>query len=964
MASLLHRLGLSSFRRPWRVLVIWLIALGALLGLGVGLGGQMQESFAIPGTESQNAIDQLEAVFPQTSGGSAQVVLQAPEGERVDDDAHRAAIEDLAAEIENLDGVAAVTTPFSEYATDSLSDDGRVGITQVQFDEASDQVSDATIEALVDTAPTGEASGLRVEFGGQVFQDNTFGITITEVFGVLFAGVVLVITFGSMLAAGLPLLSALFGVGIAMGGILSVAAFATVSNTAPMLALMIGLAVGIDYSLFILSRHRTQLALGTDPAESAATSVATAGSAVVFAGLTVIIALLGLLVVGIPFLSVMGVAAAAAVLVAVVAAVTLVPALLGLAGMRLAPKPGSRTHRRALAAAGVDGADADGHQPKPSLGMRWVHLILKVPVVAVLAVVALLGSLLIPALQLQLSLPDNGSEPAGSTQREAYDLVSEAFGPGRNGPLVVLVDITQTNDIFGDLEQVADELRDLDDVRAVSDGLPNETVDTAVIQVIPESAPDSAETTALVERIRDLAPEIEDRYGLPISVTGTTAVMIDISTTLGNALVPFGAIVVGLSVLLLMMVFRSLFVPVKAALGFLLSVIGSFGVVVLVFQQGMFADLLHVEPGPILSFLPILLIAVLFGLAMDYEVFLVSGMREEYVRTGDAQQAVRSGFAHAARVVTAAALIMFFVFFAFGPEGSGAIKPIALALAVGIAFDAFLVRMTLVPAAMALAGRAAWYLPAWLGRILPNVDIEGEGLAERKHGEDWADSQRGFAVSAEGLRATPDVAAVDLKVPAGALAVLIAAPAERRATLAAVAGRLTPAAGRLQVLGVPVPGDAAGVRRLVTLGSLSGTEPGGTVSGLLRERIRLTDPWLRVGGAARRTQAWLDRADRALAARGRPPLDPHAAPEALAPVERAVFEAALAAASGAPVLVLDAPDLSNDDAAEQLTAVSDTVPSSVTVLLGVPDALRPGSLPAPVARDVLPIDLSPKVLSR
>ncbi|MFC0681327.1 MMPL family transporter [Lysobacter korlensis] len=964
MASLLHRLGLSSYRRPWRVLVVWLLALGALLRLGVGLGGQMQESFAIPGTESQNAIDKLEAVFPQTSGGSAQVVQQAPEGESVGDDDHRAAIEELAEDIEELDGVAAVTTPFSEYATDSLSDDGRVGITQVQFDEASDQVSDATIAALVGTAPTGEASGLRIEFGGQVFQDNTFGITITEVFGVLFAGVVLVITFGSLLAAGLPLLSALVGVGLAMGGILSVAAFATVSNTAPMLALMIGLAVGIDYSLFILSRHRTQLALGTDPAESAATSVATAGSAVVFAGLTVIIALLGLLVVGIPFLSVMGVAAAAAVLIAVVAAVTLLPAMLGLAGTRLAPKPGSRTHRRALATAGVAEAGTHGHAPTPSLGMRWVGLILKAPIVAVLAVVALLGSLLIPALQLQLSLPDNGSEPAGSTQREAYDLVSEAFGPGRNGPLVVLVDITQTTDIFGDLGRVADELRDLDDVRAVSDGLPNQTVDTAVIQVIPGSAPDSAETTALVERIRDLAPEIEDRYGLPISVAGTTAVMIDISTTLGNALLPFGAIVVGLSVLLLMMVFRSLFVPVKAALGFLLSVIGSFGVVVLVFQQGLFADLLHVEPGPILSFLPILLMAVLFGLAMDYEVFLVSGMREEYVRTGDAQQAVRSGFAHAARVVTAAALIMFFVFFAFVPEGSGAIKPIALALAVGIAFDAFLVRMTLVPAAMALAGRTAWYLPAWLGRILPNVDIEGEGLAERRHGEDWAETQRGFAVSAEGLRARSGGIPLDLRVPAGTLAVLSGEPAERRAVLAAVAGRLEPAGGRLQVLGVPAPGDAGGIRRLVTLATLSGAEPGGTLAGLLRDRVGISDPWHRIGGGARRAQAWLDRADRALAARGRPTLDPDTAPEALAPLERAVFEAALAAASGAPVLALDAPDVAHDSAADLLAAVSDTVPSSVTVLLGVPDDLRLRSLPAPVARDIVPIDLTPKVLSR
>jgi RND superfamily putative drug exporter len=968
MAILLHRLGLSAYRRPWRVIVTWLLALGAVLGLGVGLGGQMQESFAIPGTESQKAIDKLEAVFPQASGGSAQVVLQAPDGERVGDEDHRAAIQKLAEALEDVDGVVAVTSPFSEYSTDALSDDGRLGITQVQFEDPSDEVTDATIAEVLATAPSGEGSGLRVEFGGQVFQDNTFGVTVTEAFGVLFAGIVLVVTFGSLLAAGLPLISALLGVGIAMGAVMTVAAFTPVSNSAPLLALMIGLAVGIDYSLFILSRHRTQLASGEDPAESAATSVATAGSAVVFAGLTVIIALLGLLVVGIPFLSVMGVAAAFAVLMAVALAVTLVPALLGLAGMRLAPKPGSRAHRRALAAAGIDAPDANGTPPKPSMGLRWVNLVLKAPVVAVLLVVGLLGSLLLPASQLQLSLPDNGSEQRGSTQREAYDLVSEAFGPGRNGPLVILVDITQTTDIFGDLKKIGDELRELEDVRTVSNGLPNETVDTAIMQVIPETAPDSPETTALVERIRELAPGITERYGLPISVTGTTAVMIDISSTLGRALLPFGAIVVGLSVLLLMMVFRSLFVPIKAALGFLLSVIGSFGVVVAVFQWGFLADLLHAEPGPILSFLPILLMAVLFGLAMDYEVFLVSGMREEYVRTGDPQRAVRIGFAHAARVVTAAALIMFFVFFAFVPEGAGVIKPIALALAVGIAFDAFLVRMTLVPAAMALAGRAAWYLPAWLSRILPNVDIEGESLLERRHGDEWAATQHRFAVSSENLVAGTRLEGgvpVDLRVPAGALAVIVGDAQSRRVVLATVAGRLEPAAGRLQVLGVAVPGNASSLRSTITLGSLSGaTESGATVLELLRERVRLAGPWHHIGGAGRRAAGWVDHANRALVARGRAALDPNATPELLPALQRAVFEATLAASSGSQVLALDLPDVSDDTAAEMLLAVSDVVPPTSTVLLGVPADMQAASLPAPAARDVVTIHLSRKALVR
>jgi putative drug exporter of the RND superfamily len=863
MAILLQRIGRFAFRRAWLVIGIWVVVLGAILGGGFALGGQTQESYAIPGTESQDSIDKLAAVFPSAAGAQVQVVYQVPDGASVADSQYRAAIDDMAGALEKVDGVDSVITPFSDYASDAISADKSTAFTQVQLDGQSTDVTPQTLDDLTATKSIGTDAGLAVAFGGQVFQDNTFGITITEVFGVLFAGVVLIITFGSLLAAGMPLLMALIGVGVAMGGITAVSAFASVSSTAPMLAMMLGLAVGIDYSLFILSRHRTQLARGEDPEESAATAVATAGGAVVFAGLTVIIALLGLLVVGIPFLSVMGVAAAFAVLVAIFVAITLLPAILGLAGKRLAPKPGGRAYRRATTP----------DSGRPTLGRRWVRFVLKAPLVAGLAVIAVLGVLAIPALSLDLNLPDGASEPAGSTQHEAFDLIEQGFGPGYNGPLILVVDITQTTDIKHDLDAIGTQIRKLPDVAFVSGGLPNPTVDTAIIQVMPESAPNAPETKALVQSIRDLGPSIDDELGTPIAVTGATAVSIDISNRLSNALIPFALIVVGLSIVLLMMVFRSVFVPVKAAVGFLLSVFASIGATVAIFQWGWFADLIGVEnPGPILSFLPILLMAVLFGLAMDYEVFLVSGMREEFVKTGRAREAVIDGFSHAARVVTAAALIMFFVFFAFVPEGSGVIKGIAFALAIGVFLDAFLVRMTLVPAAMALAGTAAWWLPAWLARILPNVDIEGESLRHHLADLEWANARwaRGEAISADALRiGLPEspLGPYELSVPAGSLVLVTGGATDRRVLAATLAGRLDPVDGRLQVRGAPLPSERARALRSVAVCSLDDGDSGSsgrTVGHVITERLELGLPWFRTRPRRSQVQPWLDRINRAL----------------------------------------------------------------------------------------------------
>ena len=943
MATLLYRLGRFSFRHPWRVIGVWFVLLAALLGGGIALGGQSQESFVIPGTESQEALDRLEAVFPEVAGASAEAVYVAPEGASASDPAYQAAIERMATEIARIDGISSVTTPFDEYAGKQLSDDGSMAITRIQFDGSASAVNDETLAELTATAAAAEDAGLRVEFGGQVFQETSFGITVTEIFGVVFAGIVLLVTFGSLVAAGMPLLSALIGVGIVIGGITTASAFTTISSSAPLLALMIGLAVGIDYTLFILSRHRRQLAAGDELEESAAKAVGTAGSAVIFAGVTVIIALLGLLVVGIPFLSVMGVGAAFAVLIAMGVATTLLPALLGLAGERLRPRAGSREAKRAT-------AHATGG--KPAAGLRWVNAVMRHPIIASVAVVGLLGTLAIPALDLQLSLPDGGSEPAASTQRQAYDLVTEGFGAGYNGPLVVAVDITQTTDILEDLARVGDRLRDLDGVEWVSQGLPDAGLDTAIIQVVPTSAPEAEQTKALVHAIRELAPSLESELGTPVWVTGTTAVGIDISSRLSDALVPFGLVVVGLSIILLMMVFRSVLVPVKAALGFLLSVVAAFGVTVAVFQWGWLGELVQLErAGPILSFMPIILMAVLFGLAMDYEVFLVSGMREEFVHGelrggGDARAAISRGFAGGARVVTAAALIMFFVFFAFVPEGSGMIKPIALGLATGIAFDAFLVRMTLGPALMALMGRAAWWMPAWLGRILPNVDIEGEGLRDHIDSAAWAEEQRGMAITAHALVAgidavRPDsvrIGPVDLAVPEGSVLLVDGAALERRLLAATLAGRLGIVSGRAQVAGHPLPSERDRVARRVAMIDVGGLERAAsdpTWRELVEERLRVTLPWYRAAGARRAADEWIGHVHTTMGGTGAA-IDPDARIRSLPRVERAIALASVALAEAPAVVVLDLPDAFPDSADEQvfLDTVSAIAPAGTTIVIG------------------------------
>ncbi|MEU3612385.1 MMPL family transporter [Streptomyces sp. NPDC006872] len=720
MAVLLHRLGHSAYRHRKLVLGIWLFVLAALITCVSVFSGKLDDRFAVPGTESQRALDSLSKTLPEASGAGAQIVFTAPEGHQVTEAPYATTIARTVAEAKNAPQVSEVVDPRTSSA---VSADRTTAIVQVQYPVQNTEVRPSSVDAIEDAAKAAEKDGLQTSVGGSVYSSKGVHVGPSEIIGVAVALLVLVVTFGSLLAAGMALLPALIGVAVGLAGLLALAPAVSISSTAVTLALMLGLAVGIDYVLFILSRHRQQLARGTDPRESVALATGTAGSAVVFAGTTVIIALAALSVIGIPFLTTMGLGAAGAVLIAVLAAITLVPAVAGFAGSRLAPKPGSRAARRA--------ADAEGSTGRTPMGTRWTKWVIAKPLLTVLAVPGILVTLALPATDMRLALPDNGSAPHASTERRAYDTISDKFGRGFNGPLLVLAE-TKNGTAAASAQagtQVAQKLRTLKNVKAVLPPQPTSDPAQSVITVLPSSSPDSVRTGQLVRDIRGTGADIRATTGASIAVTGTTAVNIDVSSRLSDSLLPFVAIVVGLSLLLLMVVFRSLVIPVKAAVGFLLSVGASLGLVVAVFQWGWLADILDVpHSGPVVSFLPIILTGVLFGLAMDYEVFLVSGMREQWAHTGRARQSVIDGARHSVRVVTAAALIMFTVFAGFFPLDDSLIKPIAFALAVGVAIDAFAVRMTLVPAVLALAGRGAWWLPAWLDRILPDLDVEGTSL--------------------------------------------------------------------------------------------------------------------------------------------------------------------------------------------------------------------------------------------
>ncbi|MEV4946575.1 MMPL family transporter [Streptomyces sp. NPDC053755] len=740
MATFLYKLGRSAFRRRRLVALLW-VALLALAGVGAATApAATSSSFSIPGTEAQKAFDLLEQRFPggNADGATARVVFQAPDGQKMTEPAHKAKVQKVVAELKaGSDQVAQVTDP---YAAQAVSKDGSTAYVSVSYKVSGMELSDATREALEKTGHDAQGQGLTVEIGGDALQSMP-ETGAGEIVGVIIAGIVLVITFGSLVAAGLPLLTAIIGVGIGVSTITALANVLDLGSTTSTLAMMIGLAVGIDYALFIVSRYRAELAEGREREEAAGHAVGTAGSAVVFAGLTVVIALVGLAVVNIPMLTKMGFAAAGTVLIAVLIALTLIPALLGFAGSRVM---GRKDRKSAGKDAGTSlgktaengaGVRSESHatgkgEGRPNAGTRWARFVIRRPVMVLLVGVLGLGAIALPAASLEMGLPDDGAKPASATERRAYDLLSDGFGPGFNGPLMVVVD--------GDKDAAESTVRTvekLDGVVAVTPPTPNKAGDTAMITVIPKDRPSSVATEELVHDIREVT-------GDDVLVTGATAMNIDFSQKMNDALLPYLALVVGLAFLLLMVVFRSVLVPLKAALGFLLSVVAALGAVVAVFQWGWLGSLFGVEQtGPIMSMMPIFMVGVVFGLAMDYEVFLVTRMREAYVHGERPGEAIVSGFRHSARVVTAAAVIMIAVFSGFIGMDDQMIKMIGFGLAVAVLFDAFVVRMAVVPAVLALLGHKAWWLPKWLDKALPNVDVEGEGLVRPQGLADGAERE-------------------------------------------------------------------------------------------------------------------------------------------------------------------------------------------------------------------------------
>jgi RND superfamily putative drug exporter len=706
-----------AFRWRWFVTLLWVAVLGAVGFAATKAPAAPDDGFTMPGIESQRAFDLLEQRFPGTAadGASARIVFVAPNGEKVTATENKAAIEKLVTEAADGSQVASAVDPFAAKA---VSKDASTAYSTVTFKVKADDLTGAAKTHLERAIDTARDAGLTVEVGGDALATQPAAGGSAEAIGIAIAAVVLLITFGSLAAAGLPLLTAILGVGISMSAVLALGSAFGLSETTGTLATMLGLACGIDYALFVVSRYREEREKGHAPREAAGLAAGTAGSAVVFAGLTVVIALAGLSVVGIPMLTKMGLAAAGAVLLAVLICLTLVPAVLGFwPNAVLSRRERKKGMRR------VNGENG---------GSRWARLAVRRPIPVLLLGVVGLGAMALPALNLQLGMPGDEAKSTATTERRAYDDLAQGFGPGFNGPLTIVVDAKKADDAKSAVATISKEIAATDGVVSVSPARFNSAGDTAVFSATPATSPTDGKTKQLVQTIRDERPGVAADAGASFEVTGTTALNIDVAQKVQDALIPYLALVVGLAIVLLLLVFRSLLVPLKAALGFLLSVLAALGAVVAVFQQGHGASLLGVDQtGPIMSLMPIFLVGIVFGLAMDYEVFLVSRMREAYVHGDGPGQAIVSGFRHSARVVVAAALIMMAVFSGFIGAGASMIKMIGFGLAIAVLFDAFVVRMAIVPAVLSLLGNKAWYLPSWLDRVLPRMDVEGEALSRK-----------------------------------------------------------------------------------------------------------------------------------------------------------------------------------------------------------------------------------------
>lgn len=695
--------------------LLWLLTFAGVTAGAAVTGSAYSNDYATPGTESSRATQLLGEGFPRLSGDSDTVVWHTTQGTAKAADVEQAMTRTLD-KIEELPGVASVTSPYEGARTGQISGDGHTAYATVTFDDRSQDIDQAEAQKVVDTAKAAETDGLQVELGGRAIgMTESSGGHTAEVVGVVVAAVVLFLAFGSLAASLLPIATALVSVGTAYAGTELLGHAMTVADFAPMLGMLIGLGVGIDYALFIVTRHRRGLKRGLSVTESATNAVATTGRAVVFAGATVCIALLGMLILRLSFLNGVAIAASLTVVLTVAASVTLLPALLSLIGMRAL----SRRERRRL----------HEHGPEPELptglAARWSAFVERHPKKLGAVALAVMALLALPTLGLHLGTSDQGNDPKTATTRQAYDLLADGFGPGVNGPLTLVTKVDGAQDKLA-LDNLDSTLRSTEGVASVSPVTYDTGGDTAYLSVVPTSSPQSTQTSDLVDHLRDdVLPRAETGTSLDVHVGGVTAGYDDFADVIIGKLPLFVGVVIGLGCLLLLLAFRSVGIPLKAAAMNVAAVASAFGVVVAIFQWGWGSELLGLgSAGPIEPFLPVIMVSVLFGLSMDYQVFLVSRMYEEWLETGDNRRAVRVGLAETSRVINSAAVIMISVFLAFVLSGDRVIAMFGIALAAAVALDAFVLRTLLVPALMHMLGGANWWLPRWLDRRMPRISIE------------------------------------------------------------------------------------------------------------------------------------------------------------------------------------------------------------------------------------------------
>jgi RND superfamily putative drug exporter len=708
------RVGDWAGRHRRFVLVGWIVALIGTLGLSSAVGSNYSNSFSLKGTDSQRAVDLLKRDFPAQSGDSDQIVFHTRTGS-VTEPAVKARIAPVLAQIGRLAHVSGVVSPYSSAGARAVSRDGQIAFATVDFDQRANVVPKAAVERVISVADSARSPQLEVQLGGQAIEQvEKPSIGTATAVGLIAAMIVLLITFGSALAMGLPILTALLGLGTAIGlaglgsQVISTPDFAT------QLAAMIGLGVGIDYALFLITRFRQNYRSGMDLQTSISEAMDTAGRAVLFAGITVIIALLGQFLLGVSFLYGLAVASSLAVLMTMLAALTVLPAVLSRYGERIA-RPGRRAR-----ASGESSASREAR----GAWSRWASLIQRHPWPGAVAGLAIMLTLAAPALALRLGNSDAGNNPPSSTTRHSYDLLAKGFGRGFNGPLQVVASLPHAGDSAA-LAEIGASLRASGDVASVSPARLSPNVQTAVFLVYPSSAPQSLATTSLVEGLRkNTLPPLAQSTGTRILVGGQQATTIDFTSVLSSKLPLFIGIVVALSALLLLIVFRSLVIPLQAAFMNLLSISAALGVVVAIFQWGWLGSFFNVKGGPIEAFIPVMLFAIVFGLSMDYEVFLVSRIHEEWTKRGDASEAVARGLASTGRVITAAATIMICVFLSFSFGDERVLKLFGLSLASAVFLDAFVVRSLLLPSVLEILGRRTWALPEWLGKRLPHLAID------------------------------------------------------------------------------------------------------------------------------------------------------------------------------------------------------------------------------------------------